>query len=114
MKSIRDFRAVLSFILTIIELLITQLKIILLYLPVRSNKYFTKCLFYITRLSQSCNHVAALLFKVEHAYKLELSNPACTSTANVWKEPSGAKIELNMRIREMKFFKPDHSKGKGE
>lgn len=67
-----------------------------------------------SRLSQTCNHVAALLFKVNAAFKLELSNPACTSTASVWAAPSGAKQPVNMKLREMSFIKPRYSKGKSE
>ena len=72
-----------------------------------------KLLLFCCRLSETCNHVTALLFKVNHAYKLELSNPACTSKQNEWRAPSGAKQELNLRLQEMKFTKPDYSKGKG-
>ena len=30
-------------------------------------------------MSETCNHVAALLFRVEAAVRLGLSNPACTA-----------------------------------
>lgn len=63
------------------------------------------------RLSQTCNHVAALLFKIEAAYRLDLSNPAKTSLANEWLSPSAAKGPLNMKLQEMDFVKPSFSKG---
>ena len=35
-------------------------------------------------LSETCNHVAAALFRVEAAVRLGLTNPACTSSASEW------------------------------
>ena len=65
------------------------------------------------RLSQTCNHVAALLFKINAAFKLDLSNPACTSVTNTWASPSTIKGPLNMKLDEMNFRKPSYSKQKG-
>ena len=62
------------------------------------------------RLSQTCNHVAALLFKIEAAYRLDLSNPAKTSLANEWLSPSAAKGPLNMDFVKPSFSKIDHIK----
>lgn len=67
--------------------------------------------FIIYRLSQTCNHVAALLFKIESAFRLDLSNPAKTSLANEWLSPSTAKGPLNMKLQDMEFVKPTFSKG---
>ena len=35
-------------------------------------------------MSQTCNHVAAALFRIESASRLGLNNPACTSTSCEW------------------------------
>ena len=35
-------------------------------------------------MGSSCNHVAAALFRMETAFRLELSNPACTAKPNMW------------------------------
>lgn len=64
------------------------------------------------RFSQTCNHVAALLFKVESAFRLDVSNPACTTTLCSWSAPA-SKIPVFMRLEEMQFTKPTHKKGKG-
>ncbi len=39
------------------------------------------------RLSQTCNHVAALLFRVEAAVRAGLTNPTCTSKKAEWNVP---------------------------
>ena len=48
-------------------------------------------------MSEICNHVAALLFRVDAAVTLGLTNPACTSKPNDWlpnrTEVKPAKIE---------------------
>ncbi|XP_035665191.1 uncharacterized protein LOC118408483 [Branchiostoma floridae] len=55
-------------------------------------------------LGQSCNHVAALLFKVEAAVRTNLVNPACTSIASVWNTASGKSIKSS-RTQDMEFTK---------
>ena len=35
-------------------------------------------------MSETCNHVAAAMFRIEGAVRLGLTNPASTSTANEW------------------------------
>ena len=55
--------------------------------------------------------MAALLFKIEAAYRLDLSSPAKTSLANEWLSPSSAKGPLNMKLQDMTFVKPSFSKG---
>ena len=35
-------------------------------------------------MSETCNHVAVLLFRVESAVRPELSNPACTAKPCEW------------------------------
>ncbi|CAH1233134.1 Hypp606 [Branchiostoma lanceolatum] len=53
-------------------------------------------------LGQTCNHVAALLFKVEAAVRTNLVNPACTSTACGWNVAPGKAVELT-KVKEMSF-----------
>ncbi|XP_067948705.1 uncharacterized protein [Watersipora subatra] len=63
-------------------------------------------------LSQSCNHIAALMFKIESAFRLDISNPACTNTACACKGPSSRKTVF-MKVADMSFKKPSHKSGKG-
>ena len=63
-------------------------------------------------MSQTCNHVAAMLFKIEAAYKLGISNPACTSSACAWNTPTTKVTASNIPLQEMNFSKPSHAKGK--
>ena len=48
-------------------------------------------------MSETCNHVAAAMFRIEAAVRLGLTNPACTSSANEWlpchKEVAPVKIK---------------------
>jgi len=64
-------------------------------------------------MSQTCNHIAAMLFKIEAAYKLGISNPSCTSLECVWNAPTKKSGALNIKLQDMNFSKPTHSKGKG-
>lgn len=62
------------------------------------------CLFY--RLGQTCNHVAALLFKVDDAWKRGITNQACTSLPCIWNQYGSTKdIVEPKRIQEMKWKK---------
>ena len=61
--------------------------------------------FQIFRLSQSCNHVAAVLFRVEAAVKAGLRDPTRTSLKATWVVPaSNVKVhtgpisELNIEV----------------
>ena len=38
-------------------------------------------------LSQTCNHVAAMLFRVEAAVQAGFTNPTCTSQKSQWNVP---------------------------
>ena len=65
---------------------------------------------YVYRLGQACNHVAALLFFIEHhAGKEELpSDLSKTSKPMTWNQPP--KKEINpARAEDMVFVKPTHS-----
>ena len=35
-------------------------------------------------IEETCNHVAAAMYRVEAAVQIGLANPACTSSANEW------------------------------
>jgi hypothetical protein len=62
-----------------------------------------------------CNHVAAILFKLEYVTRLEMSDPACTSAICQWDEPSKSNsIPVSVRLQDMKFTKPSFKKGKGK
>ena len=66
-------------------------------------------------LGSTCNHLAALLFKIEHAWQNGLnrsSAKACTSLLNKWIVPSLKKIEP-MKVEDMIFTKPKYNKEKG-
>ena len=63
-------------------------------------------------LGSTCNHVAAVLFKVEHAWKsgLTLGNSP-TSKECAWNKYGANKKGVEpKRISEMKWKKPHHSK----
>ena len=50
--------------------------------------------------SQSCNHVMALLYKVEHAVAQGYTNPACTSIPCRWNDCSFREVEPK-KIKEL-------------
>lgn len=69
--------------------------------------------FLFNRLGSTCNHVAALLFKVDYAWQQHLISshkPACTSGANQWIAPT-LKDVAPMKASNMVFAKP-HYKAK--
>ena len=41
---------------------------------------------YVFRLKGSCNHLAAILFRVEYAVKTGLTKPSSTSQSCVWND----------------------------
>ncbi|KAI8486970.1 hypothetical protein Bbelb_352300 [Branchiostoma belcheri] len=54
-------------------------------------------------LSQTCNHVAALLFKVEAAVRTNMADPAaCTSTACQWNAAPKKAVQPS-RVKDMNF-----------
>ena len=59
-------------------------------------KEMRKKIFHILffRLSQVCNHEAAILFKLEYVTRLDMSDPACTSAICQWDEPSKSNSAL--------------------
>ena len=52
-------------------------------------------------MSQTCNHVAAALFRVESACRMGLNNPSCTSTACQWL-PNNKVVEP-VKIKDLKL-----------
>ena len=59
-------------------------------------------------MSQTCNHVAAALFRLEMASRMGLNNPACTSQACSWLQ--NTKPVEPMKVKDMKFGRSDFGK----
>ena len=47
-----------------------------------------------TGFSQSCNHVMALLYKIEHTVSTRYTNPSCTSVPCRWNDCTLREVEL--------------------
>ena len=58
-------------------------------------------------MSQTCNHVAAAMFRVESAVRNGLTNPACTSKPNQWLPESQAVADITGRICDLDFSRHD-------
>ena len=52
-------------------------------------------------MGETCNHVAAAMYRVEASVRIGLTNPACTSNANEWL-PNRKTIELK-KIKDLDF-----------
>ena len=59
----------------------------------------------IAGMSQTCNHIAAALFRVEAAIRAGLNNPACTAKACEWL-PNRSKVHP-MKMRDIDFKRED-------
>ena len=59
-------------------------------------------------MAQTCNHVAASLFRLEAACRLGLTNPSCTSKACEWL-PANRKV-APIKIKDMKLSRNDFGK----
>ena len=59
----------------------------------------------IAGTSQSCNHVIAMLYKIDYALQKGLLNLSCTSTSCSWNKCSKCDIEPKKikKIKEMLF-----------
>ncbi|CAC5423746.1 unnamed protein product [Mytilus coruscus] len=63
-------------------------------------------------LGETCNHMAAILFKVDYAWQWGANNKSCTSKPCVWKSPSTKKFVVQpTKLSELKIMKPHYSKG---
>ena len=60
-------------------------------------------------MGQTCNHVAALMFRVEMAHKLGVTS--CTSAPCSWKVPAATCV-LPVKIRETVVKKSRHGQGR--
>ena len=58
--------------------------------------------------SQSCNHVMALLYKVEHAVSMGFTNPSCTSVPCRWNDRTFREVEPK-KIRDLKIRTDSHN-----
>lgn len=60
-------------------------------------------LFYNFRMSSSCIHITALLFRVEAANRSGMTNPACTSRLCVWNVPPEKTVIKPKKIADMNW-----------
>ena len=68
-------------------------------------------LFYKFRMSSSCIHITALLFRVEAANRSGMTNPACTSRQCVWNVPSEKTVIKPTKIADMNWKSSKLNKG---
>ena len=59
-------------------------------------------------LGATCNHIAAVLFKLDHAWQSGLSNKACTSLPAAWIVPSTKKVLQPKKMKDMEWRKPHY------
>ena len=72
--------------------------------PKDKSKILTSWCSCIAGTSEVCNHVIALLYKVNYAFKKDYISPACTSIPQGWNR--GTKKEVAPgQIRNLKFIK---------
>ena len=82
------------------------------YIQKQSGKVVSSHCTCMAGMAQTCNHVAAALFRLEASCRLGLTNPSCTSKACEWL-PSNRKV-APMKIKDMKLSRNDFGKrGKG-
>ena len=63
--------------------------------------------------SQSCNHVFAVMYKMEYALRMGYIDPACTSVPCAWNKSTNKEIEPKM-IKDINIRKKIRSKEKDE
>ncbi len=61
------------------------------------------------RLGSTCNHVAALLFKLDFAWQNGFTNKSCTSRPAEWLRVGKPKLDAKM-LKDMEWRKPHYSK----
>ena len=66
---------------------------------------------YNFRMSSSCIHITALLFRVEAANRSGMTNPACTSRPCVWNIPSEKTVIKPTKIADMNWKSSKLNKG---
>lgn len=69
---------------------------------------WSKCLLFVFRLGSTCNHVAALLFKIDYAWQHGLTQghmKPSTSLPNSWAAPTFRNMQP-MKVSDMVFEKP--------
>ena len=65
-----------------------------------------------------CNHVVALVFRIEHAVRFNLSKPTFTRKSCIWNVPSGSKVDVAPKKRKdfcfdkAQYMKEGNSKNK--
>ena len=59
-------------------------------------------------MSATCNHVAALLFRVEAAVRLGLTNPSCTTKTCEW-FPNRKNVQAT-KVKDLYFSRDDFGK----
>ncbi|XP_065069462.1 uncharacterized protein LOC135694584 [Rhopilema esculentum] len=72
-----------------------------LCLSKESGKIITTHCTCMAGMSQTCNHVAAALFRIESASRMGLNNPSCTSTACQWL-PNTKAVEP-VKVKDLKL-----------
>ena len=73
-----------------------------------SGKIITAHCTCMAGLSQTCNHVAAALFRIESASRVGINNPSCTSTACQWL-PNNKSVEP-VKIKDLKLKRDNINK----
>ena len=81
-----------------------------LYILFFSLNTFYACIS-CSRLGSTCNHVAAVLFKLDYAWQNDYTSKACTSRPVEWTAPSRSKAGAEpKKISEMEWRKPHYNK----
>ena len=68
-------------------------------------------LFYNFRMSSSCIHITALLFRVEAANRSGMTNPTCISRQCVWNVQSEKTVIKPTKIADMSWKSSKLNKG---
>ncbi|XP_032894924.1 uncharacterized protein LOC116984708 [Amblyraja radiata] len=65
----------------------------------------------LARLHSTCNHVAAILFKLDYAYQRGWTSKACTMRPCTWGEATANEMLEGKRICDMDWRKPSYRDG---